>query len=228
MSDEIVIRRYDLRHEQTNPPKTKTKKHRVRSDGTVVERRLSSIDAVVLHQTATPFSASSASVAKAGGDEDLALARRALGVACHAMAFRRGFYVLPCPLSWYVYHGNGFNSRSLGLEVEGLYAGIEGDPKTIPGKDDPNELDERTIASARAALRALVEEGRALGCPIRYVLAHRQSSKTRRADPGSAIWREVGLWSVGALGLEVQSGLVEGDGRPIPEAWDPTCVGARY
>lgn len=211
-----MIRKYDLRSEQTNPPNIEPPKHRIVS-GRVALRLLKNITGVVLHQTATPYGVTDAAVDLAGGNRELALARRSLRVACHAMAFRDGFFTLPCPLTWYVYHGNGFNATTLGIEIEGKYAGEESKKA-----DGDQELDAVVIESARAALKYLVEEARTLGAPVRFIYAHRQSSETRRADPGEAIWKSVAVeYGSEVLGLERRPELVMGGGRQLPSSWDP-------
>lgn len=224
------IRFYDLRSEQ----KRKAPKTRVRS-GATIQRDPRDIDGVVIHQTATPFGVSKRQLRLAGGDRELALARRALNVACHAMAFQGGFYVLANELTSYVYHGHALNARSLGLEIDGRYPGILDDPDTVPDEadkstwgGDPMVLAPQTIAAAREALRTLVEQGRRAGMPIRYVWAHRQSSPMRRSDPGEEIWRHVVLdYAVPELGLETQPGETwtedDGEGLPVPRDWDPSA-----
>lgn len=210
-----------------------------------VVRRPEDVDGIVLHQTAAPFGVADFQLRAAGGDRNLALARRANNVACHAMAFRPGFFVAATPLTWYVQHGNGFNARSLGLEVDGLYSGLRDDPDTTPvrediqttmGRREPTVITDATVAAARAALRWLVEAGRAEGMPIRYVWAHRQSSPSRRSDPGEAWWQLlVEEYAVPELGLEPQRSLAirstskkaPGMGRPIPLEWSPLGTG-RY
>lgn len=223
---------FDLRVEQDFEYPNAARK--VRKIGkAVVYREPRDVDTIVVHQTACEFGVSAASIVKAGGNIELARARRALEVACHALAFRHGYFVAAHPLRVYVNHGNRFNDRSLGLEVEGRYAGLEDDPTTIAREDlrttwggKPTTLDDATIASACAALRWLVEEGRRDGMPIRYVVAHRQSSDTRRSDPGQAIWRRVVLdFGVRVLGLVAQRGSPWQEGRPIPKQWDPDGEG---
>jgi hypothetical protein len=226
-----MTRFYDLRLDR-KPEKPKVKLVR----GQPVWREPSKVDAIVIHQTAAAYGASAAQVKAAGGDRELALARRALRVACHAMAFRGGFYVAAAPLRWYVQHGNGLNAQSLGLEIDGLYSGLEDDPETFPRREDrdttwsagaPCVLTETTIEAAREALRWLVETGRAEGMPIEYVYAHRQSSATRRSDPGAAIWREiVEAYAIPVLGLRSERGRTWGDGRAIPVEWSPAGEGA--
>jgi hypothetical protein len=222
--DQRYVHRYDLRGEQSDPaPKSKVVK------GKTKLRAVRSVDSVCLHQTATPFSVADYQVKAAGGDRNLALARRALKVACHAMAFRAGFYAMTNDLREYIHHAGALNSKSLGLEIEGLYAGIEGNLSTVWGGRDPQILTGETIAAARAALTALVEEGRALGMPIRYIYAHRQSSAARLSDPGEDIWQEVALaHGVANLGLEEAPSAVFGDGNTIPVEWSPHSGVGRY
>lgn len=220
---------YDLRAQQSHA----ARKTRVRN-GRTVRRKPETITGIVLHQTAVNFGVSERQVKAAGGDEDFALARRGPGVACHAIAFRRGFFVATHPLEHYVHHGNGLNATTLGLEVDGRYSGLADDPATLPREDirttwggtEPTALTEETLVAARAALRWLVETGRAEGMPIEVIYAHRQSSATRRSDPGELLWRELVLgFAVPELGLRTEPALVVGSGRPVPRAWDPKGLG---
>lgn len=222
---------YDLRAEQTDPPKVRGKFKL--SAGKVVRRPWAQITGVVIHQTACVFGVTPAALIAAGGDKALAKARRSLGVACHGLAFADGFYAVPNPLEWYVYHGNGFNGHTLGLEIEGIYPGLRDNPAT-PVREDvkttwggkPMELSAFTVAAACACLQRIVTDARAAGAPIQYVYAHRQSSATRRSDPGEAIWRSVVLdYAVPHLGLTAVPQTVLGDGRPVPVEWAPDGVG---
>lgn len=220
----------DLRSQQPDPPppvRGKVKHKIVR--GHVVQRDPKKITGVTLHQTACLF----------GPKNDLvARHRRALGVACHALAFGVDrTVVLANPLRSYVWHGNGFNAFELGLEVEGHFPGLEDDPKTTPRREDlatiwggktPTKITEDIVDTAREALRLLVELGRAEGMPIEFIHAHRQSSSTRRSDPGQGLWKAVVLeYAVPVLRLKTEPTRVVGDGRPIPLAWDPAGAG-RY
>ena len=220
----------DWRDRQLNPPSLVRgkRKHEV-VNGKVRVRRAKDIDGIVLHQTACTFGPS---------DDAERRNERAFGVACHALAFRDGTVVLPNPLRWMVWHGNGFNERSLGVEVEGLLPGLMDDPKTAPREDyqstwngKPDDVTYRLVRTAREAVRQLVELGREEGMPIQYIWAHRQSSGTRRSDPGEELWRKVVLqYAVQVLGLKTEPALLlpsksSGKGRPIPKAWDPDGVG---
>lgn len=226
------IEAFDLRKEQTNPPVTSKPKHKIQG-GKVARRLPKSITGIVVHQTACTFGVTPSAIRAADGNKRLATARRALGVACHGLAFRDGFYAIANPIDWYVYHGNEFNSTTLGLEIEGFYSGLCDDPETVPREDlettwggKPQELTALAIDSARACLARLVELGRAEGCPLEWIYAHRQSSATRRSDPGEAIWRHVVLdYAIPVLGLNTRPKFVLGDGRPVPKQWQADGVG---
>jgi hypothetical protein len=223
----VTIKILDLRHEQVNPFPAKKK-----SDGSTLitskivkgktyERDPSSIDGIAIHQTACVFGPSS--------DIDRRN-RRALGIPAHAVAFRDGTVVLPAPLSWYLYHGNDLNRHTLGLEIEGRYPGLPDDPRTPKREDEAwgggaTPLDESTVQSARAALTRLVEEGRSLGMPLKWVWAHRQANGQKPSDPGFGIWQRVVLdYAVPVLGLSTRPADVFRDGRPIPGAWDSGSI----
>jgi hypothetical protein len=228
-----TIRCYDLRNEQPDPPQLAEQKHRILK-GEVVKRSMSSITGVVIHQTATPYGVSEAAIKAAGGNKELAKAKRALNVACHGLAFRDGFYALPNPLSWYVWHANALNEGTLGLEVEGLYSGLKDNLTTLPDEaanttwgSKPMEVTDLVVESARACLKHIVEEARSLGAPMQFIYAHRQSSPTRQSDPGQELWERVVLeYAVPVLGLKTNPRFTIGGGRMIPKSWDPDGMGS--
>tara|TARA_R110002049_G_scaffold217647_5_gene389079 strand:- start:24 stop:926 length:903 start_codon:yes stop_codon:yes gene_type:complete len=211
----------DLRSEQTDPsPKSKV------VNGHTVLRAPQTVTGITLHQTACTYGVSQNQIDAAGGDRQLALHRRALGVACHAMAFMDGTLVLTNPVERYIYHGNGLNSFTLGLEVEGRYPGLTNEPDKTTWGGDPTPLTGATVAAAQEGVRKLVELGRRAGMPITHIYAHRQSSETRRSDPGEGLWRHVVLdYAVPVLGLKAAQGVTVGTGEPVPEQWDPDGVG---
>jgi hypothetical protein len=209
------VRVYDLRDEAdlAHP------KSRIRG-GRTVQRNPADVDAIVLHQAGVDF---------ADRATELETARRALGVACHAMAFE-GFVALPAPLRHYMHHADRLCSRALGLEVDGLYPGIKG--RAIKGKT-ATVLTDAIVNAARVAAELLVELGRAEGMPIRYLYAHRQTDSWRRPDPGQELWEAVVLdYAVPVLGLETRPletfAHPKGPTRrgwPVPLAWDPAGKG---
>lgn len=214
----------DLSAEQPNPPKVLDPARpalRLDAKGRAFVRDPKTITGIGIHQTACVF----------GPKADREKAhRRALGVHAHMTAFRDGVAVLGWPLLWRVNHGNGLNAASLGLECEGHYPGVPDDP-TTPRREDqasiggaPTVLDDLSLETFCFGLKALVDGGRAIGCPIEFVWAHRQSSDTRRADPGWEIWQKVVLdYGVKVLGLKTESWKTfAGQGKPIPKQWDPS------
>lgn len=210
---------YDLRKEQSSP----SPKSRVRGGKTVV-RNPAAVTGIVIHQTAVKYGVADYQVAASGGDRELALARRSLGVACHVMAFHDGFVAWSNELERYIYHGNGYNSYTLGIEIDGNYPGLIGGA-TWNGKL-ATEVTETIVAAACNGIRLLVEEGRKLGMPLNNVYAHRQSSSSRRSDPGEELWNRVVLeYVVPVLGLIPHPTEIIGDGRAIPPEWDPSGVG---
>jgi hypothetical protein len=223
--DEVAaVPSYDLRQEPI--PSSVYRKFRMRA-GRVVKRVPKVVDGITIHQTGVLYSVNDRQIAAANGDERLALANRAKKIAAHAVSFD-GFFTKTYPLEWYVYHGNGLNRKTLGLEIDGLYPGLLDKPETTElehltslWKGTATDLTDQRVKSARAALRYLVEEGRKLGMPIRYIYAHRQSSGTRRSDPGEELWRKVVTeYAVAVLQLEARPAFTTGTGRPIPDEWD--------
>lgn len=212
---------YDLRDaEWSGRPKRKFRL----DNGRPLEREPEMVTGITIHQTAVKYGVVESQIKAAGGHKDAALARRSLQVACHVMAFHDGFIAWPCPLPWYVYHGNGFNSYELGIEIDGNYPGLA-DGKTWNGKK-ATVVTEPLIRAARAGVELLVREGRKLGMPVEYIHAHRQSSKRRRGDPGEELWRRVVTeYAVPELGLKTRPREFIGTGRPIPVDWDDEGTG---
>jgi len=226
----MTIRLIDLRAQQTNPfPRKKSSDGKVINTSKVVKgktlvRDPKSITGIGIHQTACVFGPLN--------DREKAY-KRASGIPAHVTAFRDGVYVAAAPLDWFLYHGNELNSFSLGLECEGHYPGLLDDPKT-PIREDikttwggtPTPLDDKAIETFRAALKWLVDNGRAAGMPIEYIWAHRQSNGQKPSDPGMGIWQKVVLeYGVPVLGLKTQPEKAWRDGKPIPTNWETGGVG---
>jgi hypothetical protein len=124
----------------------------------------------------------------------------------------------------HVWHANASNGFTLGMEIDGRFEGVAGRIKTLWGwkkGKKPDKLSNKQILAAREGVRWMVETGRAMGCPITRIYAHRQFSNMRRSDPGSLIWQEVGLWAQEELGLESPLTYTLDTGMAIPLEWDP-------
>jgi hypothetical protein len=221
----LFPRKRDKTGKLTNTSKTEWAQdaagHRV--EHTIVRRALD-VTGITIHQTACVFGPLD-NVAKRH--------RRALKVPAHVVAFRDGVFAQSAPLRWFLYHGNALNDRTLGLECEGHYPGLLDDP-TTPRREDEESiwgdslatpLDDVALVTFREGLRHLVVEGRKLGMPLRWIWAHRQSSESRRSDPGEELWQRVVLeFAVPVLGLQTGVNDTFRDGRPIPAAWDPSAT----
>jgi len=156
-------------------------------------------------------------------------------VGAHVGVTRSGKVIWLHDFNRLVVHGNGWNAGTVGIEIDGLYAGVDGDPSTV--WDDPSTptrerglaLTSETVMASKQTIRWIDDTLTGRGADCRALVAHRQSSSTRRNDPGSAIWKEVALAMSAELGLtDGGKGFKLNDGYPIPEAWDPRRVGIKY
>jgi hypothetical protein len=140
-----------------------------------------------------------------------------------------GTIVQVYPLTTLLWHAGRLNPDTVGIEINGLFEGIEG--KGLPKNQQHLELCHPTtaqIAAARKCIAWIRDEVARHGGKLKYVYAHRQSSSTRRADPGSRVWEDVALWAEENLGLATRPDETRGKGRRIPAAWDPRQKGVEY
>jgi hypothetical protein len=145
----------------------------------------------------------------------------------HVGVTRGGQVLQVYGLAALVYHGNGLNGSTVGIECSGSYEGVEGQRDTWwqpKGVAEPQTPTPALVEAARRTVAWVVAEVAAHGGQVRWIYAHRQSSGTRQSDPGSALWRAVAL----ECGLETRPGFTVGTGRAIPEAWDPRQVEVDY
>lgn len=190
-------------------------------------RPLSAIKGITLHQTATVL-----------GEDP----KRWYNVACHIAITRAGKIIYNNDFTKVVWHGNGFNSSTIGIEIDGHFAGIESlDPKTgiwtpdlstywRPASDPDRKPVSVTFAQVEACkqairwIRRLVESG---GGRLTHLLAHRQSSPSRISDPGEKIWRLIAVPMLEELSMTdggADYWILDSKGRPgkpLPEQWDP-------
>lgn len=155
-------------------------------------------------------------------------------VGCHVGITRSGQVIWLHDFNRKVIHGHGWNNQTVGFEIDGLYAGIQGDPRTV--WDDRStkirevgmELPEVQAEAVRQAIRWVHAEVARNGGKLTKLVAHRQSTDDRRTDPGSEIWQRVALPMSAELGLDDGGpGFAIGKGQPIPREWDPNRT-ARY
>src|SRR5262249_16938110 len=107
-------------------------------------RQWNNITGICLHQTACLL-----------GEEPA----RWKTVGCHLGLTRKGQAICLHDFDRLINHGNGWNTRCVGIEMDGLYAGVEGDPKTvwndpsIPHRAQPHELTQQLIEAGLNACR---------------------------------------------------------------------------
>jgi hypothetical protein len=149
----------------------------------------------------------------------------------HVGVTRGGQILQVYGLSDLVYHGNGLNGSTVGIECSGTYEGVEGDRGTWwqpPGVSEPQRPTAALVEAAKRAVRWVCAEVAANGGKVQYLYAHRQSSASRQSDPGSAIWKGVALACEMTGLLATRPGFTVGTGRAIPEAWDERQVEVDY
>lgn len=139
-------------------------------------------------------------------------------------AVTRAGSVMQChEINSIVAHAGLLNTRTVGIEIDGMYAGVEGDLRTFwkPTPDaKPQTLTAAAIESAKQLGRWIYSEVQRNGGEVRFCLAHRQASGQRRSDPGSAVWSQIVLPLMAELGLsDGGPDFKVGDGLPIPTAW---------
>lgn len=181
------------------------KKFSLDKRGLIASRDPKTIDAVVLHQTACSIGPAA---------DDAGRKRRVLEWPYHAVTYDDGDTVLAHDVRPYTYHANALNKRSLGFAVEGEF------PAFIGGElARHSAYTEAQADGARRGLKRLVEDARAAGCPVKYVLAHRQSNIARGGDPGEYWFRLLSRFARDELGLETLPQLRVGGGQALPPKW---------
>lgn len=189
-----------------------------RYSGRASPRDPSRVTSIEYHQFACEMGVSRSQLKAAAGDPRLALRNRVLRQPYHVVGLLDGDVVRNHPVERLTYHGNGGNSFTIGVGIEGSYPGRE---KTRKQKHTKLE---RAVVVARATLveaEKMLREAGVTG-PIK-INGHRCFSNMRAADPGEGLWRETVLWAVAELGLVVDYDVKMGSGLPIPVDWDPSA-----
>ncbi len=182
----------------------------------VTDRPISQVTGICLHQTACYM-----------GERP----QRYDNTGAHVVVTRAGKVIWLHDWNRKVAAANGWNNGTVSIEVDGLYAGVEGDPSTV--WDDPSTpFKEKGMTLTPESVKALKETVRWIKSQvpgITKLVSHRQSSGSRRNDPGSAIWHDAALPLMTELNLsDGGKGFKLDNGYPIPEEWDPAKDGIKY
>ncbi len=153
----------------------------------------------------------------------------------HFVVTRAGKVIQLHELTDLVAHGNGWNNQTVGIEIDGLYAGIAGNQATVwddpstPTREKAQTLTPAAVEAAKDLIDYIRDAVKAQGGLCTKLVAHRQSSENRRNDPGSEIWQQIALPMMGLLAMDDGGpGFKIGTGLPIPEDWNPERRGFKY
>lgn len=123
-----------------------------------------------------------------------------------------------------IWHAQKLSYKTIGIEIEGNFCGVDGDLNTLwRGGGGPHNLNLSMKLALDSVFRFLKSEFESNGAEWKYIYAHRQSSRSRRADPGSEIWKNVSLVWAKRLMLNMYDGgdgFSMKNGLPIPNAWN--------
>lgn len=131
----------------------------------------------------------------------------------------------------FIWHAQGLSEHTIGLEFEGNHCGIAGDESTLwKGGGPAAHVTEEMLIAADRLFDIRLADFENNNQPWTEIHGHRQSSATRRADPGSEIWQKIAIPWAKKLGLSEADGG-EGfkykKGRVIPVDWNP-CYTGKY
>jgi len=191
--------------------------------GGPLPRAWKDIDGVTLHQWGAP------AVDKP---------ERHLNLKAHYSITRSGGIYRIHPETSFGWHAQGLSHRQIGIEIVGVFCGVEGDMSTRPGCPaswGTHSITQAQIDSTRALIRYLVALAAHHGGRITKINAHRQAapkddpSQCRPPDPGSKAWKEIGVWAQEELGLsDGGPGYTLGRGEPLPDLWTGQDNGIEY
>lgn len=178
------------------------------------KRKWSEITGVTLHQTGCDM------------PENPAAWKR---LNAHIGILRSGICVIVNKSTDMIYHAQGLSPSTIGIEIEGNFCGIAGNKKTLwKGGGGPHTLTDKMIDALYIAFDFIRQEFRYAERPWLQIHAHRQSSRSRRGDPGSEIWQKVAMPWAARLGLSEYDGGAgwhKPKGLPIPQTWNPEYKG---
>jgi len=170
------------------------------------DRKWSQIKGVTLHQTGCimPYSAR-------GWDR----------VNAHYGVTQSGKAILINEPERMIWHAQGLSRTTIGIEFEGNFCGVEGDLGTLWARGGgPHHLSDRMLEASDLVFTDIMTRFKEAKTRWDVVHAHRQSSRNRRGDPGSEIWRRVAVpWMKRLDATSGRPRFSVGTGRGIPSSW---------
>lgn len=140
----------------------------------------------------------------------------------HIAVLKSGTILIVNDLTDFIWHAQGFSYNTIGIEFNGNFYGDENDITTwwVAGGESAI-LTSGQYQASKYLLKYLRAQFEKNGAKFSKIFAHRQSSKDRRADPGSEIWRMIAMpWMEETGATDGGPDYVYGTGRPIPKNWN--------
>jgi hypothetical protein len=143
-------------------------------------------------------------------------------ISCHMGISPTGQIFYVNDFSTHIWHGHGYNRTTIGIEVDGNFAGIASNLGTLWKKGGgPSVHSPEQAVSVRKAIRFICDDMKRRGVEIKFIVAHRQGSDQRQSDPGDLIWLNCGVWAQMELGLYNNPMEKKGSGYRIEYDYDP-------
>jgi len=181
------------------------------------KRKLKEITGVTLHQT---------------GCEMPSNPRGWSRLNAHIGITQEGKLILVNKFTDMIWHAQGLSKTTIGIEFEGNFHGVRGRTNTLwRGGGGPHYFNLAMHMAANKLFDYLARWFAERKLKWKTIHAHRQSSATRRADPGSEIWKGVAMAWADRLGMTEMDGG-EGwhlkEGRGVPGVWNNGQYSTKY
>jgi len=181
------------------------------------KRKLKEITGVTLHQT---------------GCEMPSNPRGWSRLNAHIGITQEGKLILVNKFTDMIWHAQGLSKTTIGIEFEGNFHGVRGRTNTLwRGGGGPHYFNIAMHMAANKLFDYLARWFAERKLHWNFIHAHRQSSATRRGDPGSEIWKGVAMAWADRLGMTEMDGG-EGwhlkEGRGVPGVWKNGQYSTKY
>lgn len=144
-------------------------------------------------------------------------------VGAHCGITREGVIILMFPFDYFIWHAQGLSHNQLGIEIAGLFKGVEDSTNTWwPKNAKTHNLTEAQVKASNVLFDIIKEEFIRHGAVWSTVYSHRQASEMRMSDPGEEIWKRIGMPWIERLGAtDGGDNFKTGSGYSIPKEWNP-------